>query len=100
LERTFTASIGGSIEGFGLEAAMSTEQNELRFGELDTSCRHILRRHAEAFCRGNGMEDPCMNRLLPHVHRSVSDHPVQMIFTRFIPAKRVQVRAWNLAPPL
>lgn len=66
---------------------MAMNRNELRFGRLSCSSRHICVDMQKLFAEETDWRTPWMDRVLPSVYQLVAHHPSQTIFTRFIPAE-------------
>jgi nicotinamidase-related amidase len=61
--------------------------DELRYGELGASCRHVCVDMQRLFAEDTEWRTPWMDRVLPRVHALVTHRPERTVFTRFVPAR-------------
>lgn len=63
-------------------------KDELRFGPLPPTTRHLCVDMQWLFAEETDWHTPWMERVVPAIVRIVERHPADTIFTRFIPAER------------
>ncbi|WP_424811358.1 cysteine hydrolase family protein [Roseococcus sp. YIM B11640] len=66
---------------------MAAVGDDLRYGELGPSCRHLCVDMQRLFAEDTEWRTPWMQRVLPRVQEVVSHKPERTVFTRFMPAQ-------------